>query len=371
MRAVDLDCNMFNEAYSAIGSSEVSKYYSIEQLNNELTNSTSATTVLNYNIHSIKANGDTFVALLQSLTKLPQILVITETWLNSFENNDMIIDGFEAFNTVRIYARSGGVSVYVHGTIRAHRLVHLSVRTEIIESCVMSLCVQGREVTLFAIYRPHSGTIDDFCIILQRMLHDNEILGKTIILIGDMNINLSLQENNHVKDFTTIMQSLSFLPVVTRPTRFDPSGTCDPSLLDHIWVNDMSPYISGIINYDITDHCPAFYSVLDYNTYDGDKFVKFCFSSHKPEFRTTFKNVLLTESFDFNSANRMCSDTEYFCTKLDYLYCQSFPMKTKYVSVKRISKPLLASAILQSVKTKANYFKMCKLGIISSAMNKR
>ena len=167
---------MFNEVYSAIGSSEVLQFYSIEQLNNEIANCTPGTIMLSYNIHSIKANGDAFVALLQSLTKLLQILAIIETWLSSFEDNDMIIDGFEAFHTVRIYATSGGVSVYVHGNIRAHRLVHLSVCTEIIESCVMSLCVRGREVILFAIYRPHSGTIDDFCITLQWMLHDNEIV---------------------------------------------------------------------------------------------------------------------------------------------------------------------------------------------------
>ena len=118
-------------------------------------------------------------------------------------------------------------------------------------------------------------------------------------------------------------------------------------------VNGRSPYISGIIKYDITDQCPAFYSVLDYNTYDEDKLLKISFRSHKPTFYTTFKNVLLAESFNFNSANRVCNDTEYFCTKLDYLYCQSFSMKTKYVSVKRISKPWLSSAILKSVKIKA------------------
>ena len=47
-----------------------------------------------------------------------------------------------------------------------------------------------------------------------------------------------------------------------------------------------------------------------------------------------------------------------------------FPLKVKYVSPKRLGKPRLSSAILNSIKTKAQYLKWVKLGIISSELNR-
>ena len=49
----------------------------------------------------------------------------------------------------------------------------------------------------------------------------------------------------------------------------------------------------------------------------------------------------------------------------------SFPLKVKYISDKRLQKPWLSSGILKSIKTKANYFKLYKAGLIGSDVNKR
>ena len=52
------------------------------------------------------------------------------------------------------------------------------------------------------------------------MMHDNAMRNKKIILAGDININLLNQQCLAVETFITNLQSLHFIPVITKPTRF-------------------------------------------------------------------------------------------------------------------------------------------------------
>ena len=76
--------------------------------------------------------------------------------------------------------------------------------------------------------------------------------------MGDLNINL-LNENIHDNSFINNMQSYHFLPLITKPTRFSSIENINPSLLDHIWVNNINyDYSCGLISNDFTDHFPVF-----------------------------------------------------------------------------------------------------------------
>ena len=48
-----------------------------------------------------------------------------------------------------------------------------------------------------------------------------------------------------------------------------------------------------------------------------------------------------------------------------------FPTKVKYISPKRLCKPWISSGILNSIKTKSRYFKLCKIGVIDEELNRR
>ena len=89
---------------------------------------------------------------------------------------------------------------------------------------------------------------------------------KLFSLHGDLNINLVDYEtsNRNVKDFVYHMFSLSYLPLVTRPTRFpDGNQHGPPSLLDHIWSNRLYNLEAGIILCSSTDHLPTFIILTD------------------------------------------------------------------------------------------------------------
>ena len=56
---------------------------------------------------------------------------------------------------------------------------------------------------------------------------------------------------------------------------------------------------------------------------------------------------------------------------LNDLYCSCFPLRVKYISIKRLQKPWLTPFILKAIKTKAQYFKLYKLGLVSEYDNKK
>lgn len=60
-----------------------------------------------------------------------------------------------------------------------------------------------------------------------------------------------------------------------------------------------------------------------------------------------------------------------FLKTVNDIYCDSFPLKVKKISKKRLSKPWLTPEILKHVKYKSLCFKKCKLGLISDADNRK
>ena len=59
-----------------------------------------------------------------------------------------------------------------------------------------------------------------------------------------------------------------------------------------------------------------------------------------------------------------------FVFELNKAYEQCFPLKTKYVSLKRLCKSWISSGILKSIKIKSQYFKLYELGITRETTNR-
>ena len=86
-------------------------------------------------------------------------------------------------------------------------------------------------------------------------LHVRE--NKNCIITGDFNYNLfNLKYHEETENFYNIMTSNSFRTLITKPTRVTDNSS---TLIDHIWVNDMSDNKMDckILVTDITDHFPV------------------------------------------------------------------------------------------------------------------
>ena len=72
--------------------------------------------LVNFNIRSFHSNGEAFSSLIELLSILPDIIVLTESW-NNVSNVDMCnMDNYEGHHTYRDSGRGGGVSVFCHKT---------------------------------------------------------------------------------------------------------------------------------------------------------------------------------------------------------------------------------------------------------------
>ena len=369
LQNIDPDDNFFNDVYSGLSQHKVSPYYNIEQFNRTFDNGTSTINIFSMNVRSFNRNGEMCTSLLGSLYCPPNIIVLSETWLEAGDQCTSDIEGYTAFHTIREQGRSGRVSVYIDETMSVRPIIEITLCNDCIETCVVEVSSSTETFVVLAVYRPHSGTVELLCQQLDEIIQSPQLNSKSIILLGDINADLLKQNDQNIVNFMTLMHSFNFLPLITKATRFPPPGAdSSPSLLDHIWSNSFTQFSSGIITSDITDHCPTFL-ILPRIKNVNEK-IKITFREHADYAIELFGRRVSEFMNNLDLEGNLSAVTELLITELDKLYRTCFPLKTKFVSHKRLSKPWLTSAIIKSIKTKAHYFKLSKLGIISNELNK-
>ena len=163
------------------------------------------------------------------------------------------------------------------------------------------------------------------------------------------------------------MYSIHFIPAITKPTRFSNNSS---SLIDHIWINLIVEYTSGIVLSDITDHCATILKLPFFvqKTHSEAK-VKITFRDESESNKLSFSNTL--SSFDWNSVFSENVDTyvQKFSNILFELYCTHFPLKTKQVSSRTVMCTWMSKELLQLVKYKSLYYKLFLKGFISKSQN--
>ena len=191
-----------------------------------------------------------------------------------------------------------------------------------------------------------------------------------MVLLGDVNVDLLKHSLPHVSMFVSTMQSMSFLPIITKATRFPPAGSLGaPSLLDHIWLNKFSSYIAGIILIDNTDHCPTFLKLPIAG--DNNSKIKLHFRIHNSECMNRFKMEIRSILSNINYDDDVNVTTLKMIRDVNSLYMKCFPVRIKYVTQKRLCKPWITTSIMNSIKTKSRYFKIFKVGIIDEHLNRK
>ena len=198
------------------------------------------------------------------------------------------------------------------------------------------------------------GRIVDFGVALESLLSSIDLDRTTVILAGDFNVNLTDSDLENRVHLSSTLFSLYFKPTITKPTRFPP-GTSDslPTTIDHIWTNSTYKFKSGIFYYDVTDHMPCFYlcelpTQLN-TTEDTTETIKI---ETRPYHDSNYLN-LLTEISSLNWDNildytNVDLSLTTFINHLNYMYRKFFPLKIKYISLKRLNKPWITTIVKHS-----------------------
>ena len=215
---------------------------------------------------------------------------------------------------------------------------------------------------MIAIYKPQRETAQNFISKLISILNSNILRDQKVVLIGDFNINL-LNDDLDTILFKTELQSLTFSPVISKPTRFSSNNATLPTLLDQIWTNFSMNFSSGIIIHDLTDHHPIFLILDCHNR--PDEFVKVSFRIFDEGSYERFFSEISNINWDQIISEDVNISISRFEKVLNSTYCNCFQIKHKFISTKRAKKPWLTNGILKSIRSKSHKFKLYKLGLIS------
>ena len=375
LNAIDPDGNLFSHFSSSCN------YYTVGEYSNMLYDEVvdGNFRLVNFNIRSFHQNSGPFSVFLSNLEKSPDVLVLSETWNTPSNVALCSIDGYSAFHTYRTApgARGGGVSVFCKNSYcSSEKLDEFSVCFDYVETCVVRLKVKAHSFIIMGIYRPPSdrtecidsffSKITDF---LQTTLLQNSYL---ILFTGDINLDLCGNHSQRFSDYTDIMQSFSFLPAITIPTRLSANHNSNSTNLDHIFINKLTHFTSGVIYLDLTDHCPTFihfHTIFPNN--NGNSKIKI---ESRP-FNQDFLDKLINDLIDYNWSgviHEQCDlnlATEMFLETIDRLYCKNFPLKIKYISHNRYSKPWITPELKRMTNEKSKMYKLYQLGFISRRTN--
>lgn len=288
------------------------------------------------NITSLDKHFDNLYSLLSKLNHQFDILGITETRFQSpFDSSSSNISfhGYKHYDTPAVTS-VGGTALYISESYNSKPRLDLSKLvfsdSGNLESTFAEICLTNRKnIIVGCIYKHPHMDIDLFNNeFLSPLLKKTSKENKTIILLGDFNINL-LSCNTEIShsNFLDRLGEYQILPAITLPTRItDTSST----LIDNIFVSPTNySSISGNLTVAISDHLPQFL-ILNTKTKTVKKepiqsrrdWSKYNEAAFKEDFENTNWEALLeleksNVEFSFDS----------FITRFSSLYDKHVPIK--------------------------------------------
>ena len=366
---IDPDRNLLSNISSSCN------YYTLGEYDSILSNERDKPTfrLINLNIRSFHNKSDSFTVFLSNFSKSPNAIVLTETWNTKNNLKFCTLEGFSSFHTFRDSTYpGGGVSIFCKNGVSGEKVEEFCFCFDFLETCVVRLKFYSSAYIIIGIYRPPNGCKDAFLSKVSEILHSPLIRNASkILLVGDMNLDLCSNNDQNVSSFTDILHSYLFLPAITVPTRLSVNENTNSTNLDHIWIDRLTNFVSGVIYLDLSDHCPTFIHFCtdtSGNNCDKIKIETRPFSQARLDSLTNDLmqydwNNLIYEQCDLNSA------TESFLKILDQFYCHNFPLKIKYVSNKKVSKPWITPEVKRLADEKSKMYKYYRLGFISKQSN--
>ena len=327
-------------------------------------NNTDKLNILNLNIRSLACNYDNLIALLNSCGDNFHIITLNETWVTPLSEDCFDIQNFKTYHVHRTNAKCGGVSIYVKNNIPSTKIDEMSLISNHIEACAVSIKVRNQDIAVLSVYRPPNSHKNDFINHIDHMLN-GYLKDKNVIIAGDFNIDLlKINSNNDSSELFSTMIGNKLFPCINRATRPNPDMLQNSSLIDQIWTNLKFPVNSGILLADISDHLPICSSFLISPPEIVYKDLKF--RPNKELNDSIFATEINKINFNFIHEDSLNINEKYesFTRSLMTAYDISHPIINKKVSTKRLDNPWLTKELLSLIDRKHRLFSSVKKGII-------
>ena len=216
-------------------------------------------------------------------------------------------------------------------------VVELSYANDFIEICTVKAFTSNDSLSICGIYRPHSGTIEQFCSALESVVNNNVISNSKCVVAGDFNINL-MSESAEIHGFVDMMRSNHYIQVITDVTH-PGNDLSAPSLIDLIWTNQLCNYNSGIVKTGVTDHHGTFMQLPFRSVKSVQDKIKITFRDCSAANERIFENKLSVFDWSTLKSNDINMYGLNFISALNTQYQQCFPIKTKFFTLKYFKNP--------------------------------
>lgn len=344
-------------------------YYSVDQVKQLLSKpSPCYTSITHLNIRSLSKHYDDVRNFQSLLSHNFSIICLSETWLSPCEDTLFTLPNYHCEFDHRPNDRHGGSAIFISHALPYKRRVDLSFRTDKVESVWLefdrtSFSV-NKNTIVASIYRSPSSSYPDFCAELENILHRLNLENKNIIIVGDINVDISDINDASCSEYISSFQGHGLDSLIVSPTRCMPLGPC--TLIDHVLSNLISSQISGVINFNITDHYPIFLLVENQNptkpkilhktSFNSDQFIETIATTNWGEI-TREENV--DKAYDMLSEKLKTAITS--CTSRSETY-------KRYTAPRN---PWITRSLLQSIRKRDNLHKKVKLRPFNLALKAR
>ena len=251
------------------------KYLNISELNVLLNNrDCNDIAVIHLNIRSLwKHMSKLENFLFNNFDKKTDVICISETKLDtdadefisiseikSRKHSDLSLLNLPGYNFFHNDSTSnaGGTAIYVCEYCEAipRKDLHINIAGEC-EATFVELPVKkpGKNMIIGSMYRhPHNNHDEFFSAFCEKIEQMNKKY--SIILLGDLNIDVSLNTVKSAKDYQDMLLSLGLNNAICLPTRVTETSE---TVLDHVITNtNLEMMQAGVLTEEISDHYPVF-----------------------------------------------------------------------------------------------------------------
>jgi len=328
--------------------------------------------VASLNIRSIRKNFDSLNLVLAGTDEY-DLLVLSETWINSEEAPRYVITGYDFHLHERLSRRSGGVGVYVKHNL-SYEIEKVGGKS--FNGLRLKLLKNNdrEEVVILAVYRNQDyESTKQFLDELNCVL--SSIDKKDLIVLGDMNIDI-LSDSELSIDYLNLMSAFGLKAVhklVTRQT--ESSGTC----IDHVFYRKCnSSCVNNIKNCSVQDLSFSDHKLVKFEICHGEK------RDGNTSKCTKRKSPNFIEDIDFNQLNVQLQNTDWNLLKNGSVHCAfsrfvgilgdavRASTKIQYINSKmRRRNPWASRALIKMAAEKEKYYALCRRHPQSQALREK
>jgi exonuclease III len=268
---------------------------------NNLKNNNLKLKIMHQNINGLINNLSMLEIIINE--QLPDILCLTEHHLNEKYIEMINLDGYvDVCHYCRTNKRGGGICFLARERIKSNKI-------DVLEFCTEGICEiigikitnlnKSKPIIILGIYRPPSGDVKLFFKLITKCLNLIYSNRSLIIVLGDLNIDLSKDTPNALK-LKCLMKSFNLYNSINTYTR-EQNGS--QSMIDHIFSNfDKEDINSFNLITNISDHHTQMSIIkTSISEFNSEKYIlKRLFSDKNI---VSFKNLLEVENWQILNLN--------------------------------------------------------------------